>query len=190
MADGVHVNAAVKTLLKLNRNSRAKGFSHMIPGVSSPCRKRLFADARGFSLIEISVVLLLAMIFMAISIPIIQDTLAGYRLRSAVASATWAIQATRYQAIMKGYPYQLAFNATNNTYQVANQPPGATSFSNTGSSIPLSGSAITLSQATTLQFKPNGFVQATAGQMNFSITHRGNMKTITISSYGNVTVTP
>jgi Tfp pilus assembly protein FimT len=138
----------------------------------------------------LSFVVLLAMVMMAISVPIMQSALYGYRLRSAVARATWAMQATRCQAIMKGYPFALAFDSTTLTYQVSSQPPGATGFSNVGSAVPLSGSNVTFSQSTTLRFKPNGIVQATTGQLTFSISYQGNTKTITVSSYGDVSASP
>lgn len=132
----------------------------------------------------------MAMILAAISVPAIWSTVYSHRLRSAVASATWAIQATRYEAMMKGYPYALTFDPATVTYQVSSRPPGAPAFSNVRSPVPLSGTPVTINATTTLEFKPNGMVQATAGQLTFSITYQGSTKTVTVSRYGNVTVTP
>ena len=39
-----------------------------------------------------------------------------------------------------------------------------------------------------LQFKPNGSVSATAGQMSFSIAYAGTTKTLTVSNYGSISV--
>ncbi|MBI3670409.1 MAG: hypothetical protein HY237_11585 [Acidobacteria bacterium] len=146
------------------------------------------AESRGFTLVEGALVVVTAFILLAVTVPIIQHTVDAYKLRSAVASATWAIGTTRYQALMKGYPYAVAFDPTSRTYQVSSQPPGAAQFSNVGSAVPLSGSSIVLNRATTLQFLPNGFVQATTGQMNLAISYQGSTKTITVTSYGNVSV--
>ena len=87
---------------------------------------------------------------------------------------------------MHGYPYQIAFDATQNTYQVLSEPPGAAAFANVGGPIPLSGSPVALGASTTLQFKGNGSVSATVGQMNLSISYRGVTKTLTVSNYGSI----
>lgn len=144
------------------------------------------AAARGFSLVEIAVVVVLAMILLAFSVPMIQSTVSKYRQRSAVATATWAIQTTRYQAIMRGYPYAITFDSTTATYQVSSQPPGATGFSSDGPAIPLGAAGVSITPTTTLQFRPNGMVQATTGQLNFSISYKARTSQITVSSYGNV----
>jgi Tfp pilus assembly protein FimT len=146
----------------------------------------------GFTMMEAALTISVVLILMAFGIPSLFGAVETFRLNSAVDSATWAIQGARYQAIMKGYPYQLAFDTTTNTYQLASKAPGAASFSNVGGTVPLSGSAITISAATTLQFKANGSVSETAGNgnvpINFQITYKGRTKTITVSNYGSITV--
>ena len=144
----------------------------------------------GYTIVEVAFAMVVGIVLTAIAVPMVQSTVRAYRFRSAVTDAVWAIRATRYQAIMKGYPYAVAFNSQTNTYQVKNQPIGAAAMVNVGNSIPLAGSKVTLSQDVTLQFRPNGIVLATQGQMGFSMTYQGKTKTITVSRYGNVTVTP
>ena len=90
----------------------------------------------------------------------------------------------------QGYPFRVAFDATTRQYQVGSQPPGAASFSNVGNAVPLSGSSVTISPNTTLQFRPNGAVTATTGSLSFTITYSGLTKTVAVSNYGNITVTP
>jgi hypothetical protein len=68
--------------------------------------------------------------------------------------------------------------------------PPATTYSNVGSAIPITSSAVAISAATTLEFRPNGQVSATTGAMNFNMSYQGVTKTITVSTYGNVNVTP
>jgi len=149
-------------------------------------RKRM----RGYSFIEIVFAMVVGIVLTAIAVPLMQSTLRNYRFRSAVADAAWAIRATRYQAIMKGYPYAVTFNAQNNTYQVKNQPVGAANMVNVGNPIPLAGSKVALSQDTTLEFRPNGLVLATQGQLSFAMTYVGKTKTLAVSRYGHVTITP
>ena len=111
-----------------------------------------------------------------------------YQLQSAVSSSTWAIQSTRYQALMAGYPYQVVFTQSTGSYQIQNLPTGATTYANVGGAVPLSGSTISLNQDTTLRFLPNGSVSAPTGALTFTITFYGTTKTITVSTYGNVKV--
>ena len=150
--------------------------------------KRL-GNARGFSLVELLFIMVLGTILTAIAVPPVKTQMYNYRLNSAVAMAKWAIQSTRFQALMKGYPYQVAFQATNSNYQIQNLPSGTT-YQNVGTAVPLAAWPMTVSANTTLQFRPNGAVTAAVGGFSFTITYQGKTKTITVSNYGNVTVTP
>ena len=142
----------------------------------------------GFSLIELIMALLVGSILTAVAIPQAMTMVYNYRLQSAVASCTWAIQSTRYQALEQGYPYQVVFTASTRKYQIQNQPTGTATFANVGTAVPISGVTITMSQDTTLQFKPNGSVNATTGALTFQLTYQGMTKTITVSTYGNISV--
>jgi hypothetical protein len=88
---------------------------------------------------------------------------------------------------MHAYPYNLTFNSANATYQVASEPPGATSFTNLGDAVPLSGVGdVTINQTTTLQFNANGIVSATTGTMSFTISNGVLTKTISVTGVGDV----
>ena len=143
-------------------------------------------------MIELAIVLTISLVMMGFAIPTVRQTVFRYRLGGAVSSVAAAIRTTRYLALMKGYRHQLAISPTNRTYQLSSMVPPATSYSNVGSAVPFIGSdaPVTVSAATTLEFRPNGQVSATAGAMNLDITYEGVTKTITVSTYGNVTVTP
>lgn len=143
--------------------------------------------ARGYTLIEMVITLAIVMILSALAVPTIQRSMYSYRLSSAVAMATWAIQSTRFQALSKGYPYQVVFSSSAMTYQIQNLPSGST-YANVGSAVPLSGWPMTLNQNTTINFKPNGIVTATVGSNVFTITYLTTTKTVTVSNYGNITV--
>ena len=140
-------------------------------------------------MIELMLVLVIAMIFMGMAVIMTQSVLREYRHRNAVVSATTAIQAARFQAIQNGFPFAIQFNPAANTYQVSNRPAGAAAFANVGNPIPLEGgSQVVISQPTRLEFSPNGTVQATVGAMNFTISYGPNVRTITVSRVGHVTV--
>jgi prepilin-type N-terminal cleavage/methylation domain-containing protein len=147
----------------------------------------------GFSLIEILVAVAIASVLAAFAIPMTINVVKGVRLTAAVSTATGAIQSTRYLAIMHGYLYEITFTPATNSYQVLNEVPPATTFSNVGTAIPISGpGAVTISRTITLQFNANGTVTEipTTGNMTFSITNAiGGSNTITVSSVGNVSVT-
>jgi prepilin-type N-terminal cleavage/methylation domain-containing protein len=145
---------------------------------------------RGFSIVELLIVMVVAAILTAMAIPQIRSSVYQYRLDGAVASCTWAIQSTRYEALVQGVQYQVVFNASNNTYQIQNSTDGGTTFNNTGSNgaVPLSGSPVVLNQNTTLRFKPNGYVSAPVGTLNFTITYQGNSQQVCVSNYANIKV--
>jgi len=159
--------------------------------------RKAHRNEKGFSVIELVMVLLMSLIAAAFAVPQIQPILNYYRLRSAVASATWAIQSTRFQALEEGYPYQVSFTGgtagVNPSYQIANKVLGATTYTNLGEAVPLSGSPVVLGATTVFQFQPNGVVATspvTSPPFAFTITYGGNTETLTVSNYGNVTVTP
>jgi prepilin-type N-terminal cleavage/methylation domain-containing protein len=156
----------------------------------SSARRGLLGDSRGFSMIEMLMVVAIATILTVIAIPLVRSTVDRYRLQGAVASSTWAIQSTRYQALMEGYPFQVAFSSSTNTYQIQSMAPPATTYSNVGSPVPISGSGAALTADTTLTFKPNGFVTATIGGYTYSITYNGLCQKATVTNYANITMQP
>jgi Tfp pilus assembly protein FimT len=140
----------------------------------------------GYSLVEIIVAMAVGTVLTAMAIPRVNSQLYMYRLNGAVAMAKWAIQSTRFQALRASYPYQVVFSSTAVNYQVQDLPPGAVSYQNVASVVPLAGWPMTLNQGSTITFQPNGFVSAT--NSSFTITYQGTTATITVSNYGNVTV--
>ncbi len=149
---------------------------------------------RGFSMIEAVVTVAIVMILAAAVIPMVQVTFRIYQLRSAVASVRGVIQSTRYRAISDGYPYQITFDSTKGTYQVANNPGfqsvPAPAYTNIGTAQPLAGSSVvvTMSSDQTMQFSPSGKVTFVTGTGSFTLSLLGNTKTFTVSQYGNVNV--
>ena len=150
----------------------------------------LRTKVHGYSLIELLMGLLIGTILTAMAIPQVTAIRNQYRLQGAVDSSTWAIQSTRYQALTAGYPYQVVFSKSAGTYQIQNLPTGTATYANVGGAVPISGSNVSLNQDTTLQFQPNGALTAVQGALSFTLTYNGNTKTITVTNYGNISVTP
>ena len=148
--------------------------------------------ARGFTLLELTFVVMIGMVVTTISVPMTKNALKAYHLKTAASSISGAIQSARYQAIMRGYHYNITFNPSSQSYQLASKVPPATSFSNVGSSVSWSstGDVTMSSNTTTLEFFPGGTVTATTGSMTLSVGNGTTTKTITVSGVGNVTVTP
>jgi Tfp pilus assembly protein FimT len=153
------------------------------------------------------VVVAIGSILTVVAIPTTINGVRSYRLSAAVSAAAGAIQSTRYLAIMQGYPYQITFTPSTNSYQVLNEVPPATTFSNVGTAVPISGpDAVLISRVITIQFSANGTVSEITTPPNgvsplvFQIanintttgvayTTSGWSNTLTVSSVGNVTVT-
>jgi prepilin-type N-terminal cleavage/methylation domain-containing protein len=158
-------------------------------------------SARGFSLIELIFVILIALIMTAMAVPLLNNGMTSYRVRGAAASVAGSIQGTRYQAIFNGYPFRLVIDSAAKTYQVQNDQARAGVFTNycvpaaASCPVPLmgSGTKVALDADTTFTFSPGGTVQSTtavAGVTTMVLTYSGKTETITVSSYGNVKVTP
>ncbi len=155
----------------------------------------------GFTLMELLITVAIGMIMTVIALPLLVNGLAGYRLRGAVASMTGIIQATRYQAIFNGYPFQVVINSVAMTYQVKSDPTRTGAFSDVcvgGAVSPcpvsLAGSsaAVAINASTTLTFSPGGSVSSTTaagGVTAIIVTYSGKQETINVSSYGNTKVT-
>lgn len=151
--------------------------------------------ATGFTMIELTIVLLIASVISAMAIPIVGAAVNQYRLRSAVANATWAIQSTRFQALEEGYPFQVTIAGDSNgkspSYQIASEPPGNIGFANVGTPIPILSQTSVISEPTVIQFKPNGTLTLTQNgnsATSFQISYLGYSNTITVSNYGNVSI--
>jgi Tfp pilus assembly protein FimT len=152
-------------------------------------RKATRNASAGFTMMEMVCTIGILMVLTAFGVPSMLSTIDTFKLNAATNAASWAIQTTRYQSLMKGYPYQLTFNSANNTYQVSSEPGGTASFSNVGSAVSITSSPVVLSANAQLQFKGNGSVSSVvAGSQTFTLTYKNRTKTITVSNYGSVTV--
>jgi Tfp pilus assembly protein FimT len=133
--------------------------------------------------------MVIAVLLALISIPLINNIYQSFRVNAAISAVTGAIQTTRYQAISAGYPFQVVFSKANSNYQVQSDPNRSGVFANVGDPVPLS-TAVVLGQDTTLQCHPGGLITATVGSTSLTLSSRGKTETITVSTYGNIKVTP
>jgi prepilin-type N-terminal cleavage/methylation domain-containing protein len=149
-------------------------------------------NSRGFSLIEMLVMLAIGTILTVMAIPSVNAGLRNYRIDGAISAVTWAIHSTRYQALMQGYPFQVVLTSASNNYQIQSMPPPAVAYSNVGTAVPISSWPVLLSADTTLNFRPNGFVSSTPAVtgLTFTLTYKGVCQRLTVTNYGNVSVTP
>lgn len=154
----------------------------------------------GFSMLEVALVMMIALLMAAMAIPTFHSAVATYQLDAAVDSVTGAIQGARYQAIMHGYMYQVDVNSATNQVQISSEIPPATAFTPTSAAIPISSQAVTVGVGSagsgfanhaTMQFKANGAVLIASGQtspMVLTVAYNGTTKTITVSNYASVKV--
>jgi len=163
------------------------GLSDVNNEVGGRARRSPVQSDAGYSMLQMVVAFAVVAVLVTIAFPTTMNSLRNYRLTAAVAAATGAISATRFQAIMHAYPYNITFNSSNATYQVASEPPQATTFTNVGTAVPLSGVGdVTVSPTTTLQFNANGTVSATTGSLSFTISNPLMTHTITVTGVGDV----
>jgi Tfp pilus assembly protein FimT len=174
---------------------------HRVQEEQNKAQSRRRKSAQGFTLIELMFVCLIAMIMSAMAIPLVQNGLVSFRIHGAASAVTGSLQATRYQAIFNGYPFRIVYSSTALTYQVQNDVNRTGTFANycpsggTTCTVPLAGSGLplTLDADTTFTFSPGGTVTSTtaaSGVTTMVLTYLTKTETITVSSYGNIKVTP
>lgn len=142
---------------------------------------------KGFTMLELVVVVTLVVALAAFTVPVVQSTLQNMRLRNAAVSVAMAIQATRFQAIRSGYPFAIEFDPDTNTYQVYQRPTGTAGFAALGGPVPLASGGI-LKDRTRLEFLPNGMVDATVGSLVLTVSHGSDTKSVVVSRAGRVQI--
>jgi len=148
-------------------------------------------------------VVAVAMILAAMAVPVIWNTMRVYAMRSAISSLTGAISSSRYQAIFHGCKSQVVFTQATYSYQVQTEAPAfggqacGAAFTNVGGATPLMGRGVALGANLTLTFSPGGSVVANPAAVPITLTlsYPGYLttvptETITVSTYGNITVAP
>lgn len=139
--------------------------------------------------------------------PVGDHIVTAYQMHRMVNTVTHTIEATRTQAIFDGYPYRIVFNLTDSTYQLFSSPcpyyiacwmalgdPLPFLNSPVKATMRLPGDYVTPPTTNTLDFKPGGLVlpspMPARNSPTFSLNFKGLTKTITVSTYGAITVGP
>jgi prepilin-type N-terminal cleavage/methylation domain-containing protein len=170
--------------------------------MSFPREHRRNYRSKGFSLLEIAIVMSIALVLVLLAIPLINNTTASLKIQGATAAVTGAIQSTRYQAIFNGCQYQLAMTKATSMSQVLGQTPtngvcsaGFTNVCPPGVAncpVPWAGGegGVTIPADTTFTFTPGGRVSNAAGSCpcTLVLTRGVRTSTITISNFGNINV--
>ncbi len=94
----------------------------------------------GFTLLEAVMVMAVAILLAGMTLPVFTNAMKNYYQSATVSAAAGALQTTRFQAIMRGYPYEVVFTPSTLSYQFFNEVPPATTFSLV---VPQTGSATT-----------------------------------------------
>jgi hypothetical protein len=141
--------------------------------------------------------------------PVGDRIIRAYQMHRVVNAVSHTIEATRTQAIFDGYPYRIVFNLTDSTYQLFSSPcpyyiacwmplgdPMPFLNSPVKAAMRLPGDYVTPPTTNTLRldFKPGGLVlpspMPARNSPTFSLNFKGLTKTITVSTYGAITVGP
>ena len=154
---------------------------------------------RGFSIVELLIVVLVGGILTAMAIPKFQSTMLNMQLNSTASTISAAVSQTRYSAIMNSQIYTLVFTVAPNAYTTYVVTNVTTSTSNASASLPNKTILINGGTAATYTytFCPNGVVYGAGGICTgnanappaLTITNGGRQENINVSSVGNVQTT-
>jgi Tfp pilus assembly protein FimT len=152
-------------------------------------------------MIEALMVVAIGLLLAGLAIPIFTNAMKNYYQAATVSAAAGAIQSTRFQAIMRGYPYQITFTSSTKSYQLYAEAAGVTcppTFSAVGTATPLpSAGGVSLTGTTvTFTFYGSGTVYGSVPTASpclptaaptLQIANSVKSNTITVSGVGNVT---
>lgn len=198
--------------IQVRRSMRVE-HSRKLSFVAASRTSRSASSSRGFTLIELALVVTISLTVLGVALPSITTTVTNMYLGSSATSLASGLQSARYQAISTGCPVEVAVSAQ--TYQVLTQklntavsPPqcgatyanvscnamfSASSNCSATSSITYAGPQISLSPSTTvtLTFNPSGTVTGPASMPTSLVLAPPSgtaTKTITVSGVGNVSI--
>ena len=150
-------------------------------------------SSRGYTLLEVLVVVFILGLLSALSTPNIIEWLRAYRLQSAAAGLSNHLQSTRLLAILKGIPHQIQIReaAKGNYYQVVENPGEEERIVKTIGRVILDkefrGVIIQQVKPKTSQGRLTFYPRGTATSSSITLKNsRGDSIKLTISGYGRV----
>ena len=143
----------------------------------------------GFTMIEALMVVAICMALAAIALPPFTRAMQVYDQSATVSAAAAALQTTRFQAIMRGYPYQVIFTPSTLSYQLYSEIPPATTFSQVAGSVttPLPSAGKVTMTPVTCSVPLTSWVCTPASDLQ---TYNGSTVTYTFLPNGTVTTNP
>lgn len=162
---------------------------HSMQSETAPCK------CAGLSLPELLIGMAIAAILTAMSVPVVNSTMARMRMNSAASAISTAISKARYLAIRNSDIYTLAINVPQNTYVVTDVTANVAN-----SAVPLPNTvAINGGTAAVITYTlcPNGTVYGAGGTCTNNlnsppalvVTYSQLQTNINVSTVGNVTTT-
>jgi Tfp pilus assembly protein FimT len=139
----------------MNRSATIQN-EYVMKQVSHTFRSPARSPERGFSLIELMVVAVIAILLLAIAIPSVVGVTRNYRITADTRGVAAQLQLARLRAASGGTKTRVNFNTAANTYQIELWSTGAGAYQ-------LEGGVTTLSQGNTFGF---GSISTPAGQQS------------------------
>jgi prepilin-type N-terminal cleavage/methylation domain-containing protein len=168
-----------------------------LPRVSAQCSGTAATQRRsaGLSLPELMIGMAIAAILTAMSVPVVNSTMARMRMNSAVSAISTSISKARYRAIRNSDVYTLTITVPQNTYVVTDVTTNVAD-----SAVPLPNTvAINGGNSAVITYTlcPNGIVYGAGGTCTnntnappaLTVTYSQLQTNINVSTVGNVTTT-
>jgi len=166
-----------------------------IPRLSGKSTTAATSNSGGFTITELVIAMAVAAILAAMSVPIVNSTMARMRMNSAVSAISSAISKARYQAIRNSDVYTLAISVPQNTYVLTDV---STNVASTAVPFP---NAVSINGGNAAVFTytlcPNGTVYGSGATCTnnvnappaLTVTYSQLQTNINVSTVGNVTTT-
>lgn len=143
----------------------------------------------GFTMIEALMVIAICMVLAGIALPAFTNAMKSYDQSATVSATAAALQTTRFQAIMRGYPYEVIFTPSTLSFQLYSEIPPATTFSQVAGSAttPLPSAGMVTMTPVTCSVPLTNWVCTPASNLQI---YNGSTITYTFLANGTVTTSP
>ena len=164
----------------------------MRPPVRVGYREPVNDEARGYSALELAVVMGIVAVVLAVAYPRVATLAAGYRLEGAARNLALVLQKVRLRAIAEGVCFRITFDGSAKTYQVQQGSAGGSAcpsvtYTNDGSAQSIDDvSSVALSATASPVFDTRGACSTTSV---VTLTGRtGGIRLVAVNSAGRVNI--